>query len=103
MQYFFSYFIWKCKPVWALFDVTAQWFNIAIIVAVLAMALYFQIGLLSLVLIVIFAVQSWALVKQRDNHCVKQGMDLYSIQNGENRQCQSFVAEQDAKIRFEPV
>jgi len=42
--------------VWALFDVTAQWFNIAIIVAVLAMALYFQIGLLSLVLIVIFAV-----------------------------------------------
>ena len=56
MQYFFSFFIWKCKPVWALFDVTAQWFNIAIIVAVLAMALYFQIGLLSLVLIVIFAV-----------------------------------------------
>ena len=55
MQYFFSYFIWKCKPLWGLFDVTAKWFNIAIIVTVLAIALYFQIGLLSLILLVIFA------------------------------------------------
>jgi hypothetical protein len=56
MQYKISYLIWKIKPAWALVDMVALYFNFGIAMAIVALALYFQIAFIWLVYLSLYLV-----------------------------------------------
>jgi hypothetical protein len=59
MQYKVSYFLWKVKVLWPVFDFISLYFNLVLSATILSFALYSQISLLWLLYIVIYMFQTW--------------------------------------------
>jgi len=56
MQYKISYLVWKIKPVWALLDLVSLFFNYFVAMAIIAIALYFQVALIWLIYLTLYLV-----------------------------------------------
>jgi hypothetical protein len=56
MLYKLSFVVYKVKIMWPLFNIIALYFNLVLAIAVISLALYYQIAILWLIFITIYLI-----------------------------------------------